>query len=334
MKFPGSVLMAVYSYQTQVVRELAWACFSPTLLQCSLLGPPEDGVEDCKLHLTPQRQQWLSQLDSNPTALLNHLAQNPSPRLGIYFEQLWHFFLQQDAATELVAHNLAVRDGGRTLGEFDCLYWCHQRQRHIHLELAVKFFLGHRCETTSESESQWCEWLGPNSKDRLDLKIAQLMQRQIILGEQPRAQEQLAELGIASLQREVVIKGYLFQPLQHSLPPPLALNPQQVLSKWLEITELAAYLQGLPADNFLVLDKPRWLAPTRTDSQEPVLSRSQLEKALHYHFTQNTRAQLVAGLDTRGEELCRFFVVPQGWPLPATRNKSVEPSTPISREQQ
>lgn len=334
MKFTGSALMAVYSYQTQAVRELAWACFSPPLLDCSLLGSPRGGVGDCELSITPQRRQWLSQLDRDPTALLDHLAKNPSPRLGIYFEQLWHFFLQQDAATELVAHNLAVREGGRTLGEFDCLYWCRERQRHIHLELAVKFFLGHSCETSNETQSQWKQWLGPNSKDRLDLKIAQLMQRQITLGEQPRAKEQLAELGIHSLQREVVIKGYLFQPLQHALPPPPGLNLQQALSQWLEITELAAYLQELAATAFLILDKPRWLAPARTDGQEPVLSRSRLQKALHSHFAQNTRALLVSGLSPQGEELCRFFVVQQGWPLVATRYNPVNPSTPISREQQ
>ena len=203
--------MSRFPYHTQAVRDLAWACFSPGLLHSWEMADDGQNVADCGLSLTPARAHWLNELDRKPSALLEHLASKPGKRLGIYFERLWHFFLEQDPDTELVAHNLAVRDHGRTLGEFDIIYWCHQRQRHCHLELAVKFYLGKRQHTSVETRSHWQEWLGPNSRDKLNLKLDQLLQRQIRLGEHPVARECLAALGVFDPVPEISIKGYLFQ---------------------------------------------------------------------------------------------------------------------------
>ena len=115
------------TYRTPAVRDLAWACFSPPLLHNDQLLADPGGLTNCYLELTPQRRDWLAALDRDPSALLEHLAVNAPRRLGLYFERLWHFFLQADPAVELLAHNLPVRDGGVTLGEFDCLYYCRRR---------------------------------------------------------------------------------------------------------------------------------------------------------------------------------------------------------------
>ena len=80
------------------VRDLAWACFSPPLLHTQKLADDQHNVANCGLSLTPTRTAWLQQLDHNPGPLLDYLAQQSHTRLGLYFEQLWHFFLAQDPA--------------------------------------------------------------------------------------------------------------------------------------------------------------------------------------------------------------------------------------------
>lgn len=305
---------ANYPYQTREVRDLAWACFAPTLLTASHLPANGLAIEDCGLTLTTARRRWLAALDRNPTPLLEHLSRQRGHRLGLYFEHLWHFFLTTDPATELVAHNLPVRAEGRTLGEFDCIYYCLERGRHVHLELAVKFFLGYDPQHSPTNPSQWQCWLGPNSQDRLDLKLGHLLNHQIRLGEDPLAAEELNRLGVSSLSHEIIVKGYLFRNFKSDLPPPHGFNTQARLESWVHIDQLHTFLT-LAADNsFLVLPKARWLAPALVDPDTPTLTSEELQEHLHSHFHQQSRPQLIATLDQQGMETRRFFVTGPDWP--------------------
>jgi hypothetical protein len=312
--------MSRFPYHTQAVRDLAWACFSPGLLHSWEMADDGQNVADCGLSLTPARAHWLNELDRKPSALLEHLASKPGKRLGIYFEQLWHFFLEQDPDTDLVAHNLAVRDHGRTLGEFDIIYWCHQRQRHCHLELAVKFYLGKRQHTSVETRSQWQEWLGPNSRDRLNLKLDQLLQRQIRLGEHPVARQCLAALGVFDPVPEISIKGYLFQSPLDPLPPPFCYNTLCPMQQWFTLDIADNRLGQIKAKHYLLPEKPRWLSPLQAGVEDELLSRSELLERLQSLLAASPRARLVAALDTAGGELCRFFVTPNDWPAIAEKD--------------
>ena len=162
--------MGIYPYQTREVRDLAWACFAPPLLVTRELGVHAAGAGNCAFPLSGGRQLWLEKLDRDATPLLEHLSSIRSQRLGLYFESLWHFFLAQDEEVDLVARNLPVNRDGRTIGEFDCLYFCRRRNCHVHLELAVKFYLGWPTQTEPGDTSLASEWLGPNARDRLDIK--------------------------------------------------------------------------------------------------------------------------------------------------------------------
>jgi hypothetical protein len=316
----------IYPYQTQEVRDLAWACFSPSLLitqellthnsPAHTLADNGQPVTGCGLALTPTRRTWLEALDRDARTLLEHLSKQRSHRLGVYFEHLWHFFLAQDPATDLVAHNLPIHHRGKTLGEFDCIYFCRERRRHFHLELAVKFFLSHRQATTDESASQWSEWLGPNTEDRLDRKIEHLMQRQIKLGDNPVAREQLRSLGILELEREVEIKGYLFQSSVDPLPPPQGFNPARHLNQYVGLSLLSAHLDELDRGStygYSTLPRAQWLSSACID-MGMVLSREQLTSSLNKQMDTDQRPQLVAAFDKAGKETQRFFVTPTQWP--------------------
>jgi hypothetical protein len=269
-------------------------------------------VADCRLVLTPQRRLWLERLDRDAGALLEHLSRRPTRRLGVYFEQLWHFFLEQDPGTELVAHNLPVHQEGRTLGEFDCIYYCHQRKQHIHLELAVKFYLA--APHPGHDRGDGSQWLGPDTRDRLDLKLSQLLQRQIVLGDHPRARHLLEGLGVVQPAREIAFKGYLFQPLAARLPPPPGYNARRAMNDWLVPGQLAAYCDGLAAQAFECLPKKRWLCAAMRDTPDDLISAAELEGAVGDYFRASAYPLLVAALDSSGVEVTRFFVVPEAWP--------------------
>ena len=302
--------MSNYPYKTREVRDLAWACFSPTLFHSEQLSDDGQNIANCGMGLTPQRLDWLEHVDKQPAALHKHLKQLHNDRLGLYFESLWHFFLQEDAEVDLIAHNLPVREKGRTIGEFDCLYYCRQRNRHFHLELAVKYYLGHRQSTTNQRASHWREWLGPNNTDNLDRKINHLTQHQIQLGDHPAAREPLEQLGISTLDREIEMKGYLFQSLDDPLAAPYAHNHQNKLCQWLTIDQLKGHIDSCDSSHFLNLPKPQWLAPSRADAGgEKLMGREQTLGILTEHFQQHGRPQLIAAFDETGDEAQRFFVI-------------------------
>jgi len=305
--------MPPFPYRHRAVRDLAWACFSPPLLINHQLAEHSAGIANTLFSLSDQRRHWLETLDRRPGPLLEFLAAAKSQRLGLYFERLWQFFLREDTEVELLANNLPVRDGGRTLGEFDCLYFCRRRRLHIHLELAVKYYLGYGSTPPGAAASNTRQWLGPNNRDRLDIKIERLLGHQIRLSESPHAQPSLRELGIDTLSREVEVKGYLFQPDTTALAAPQGFNPAASLCHWHRFANLAGALNSRAS--YLVLPRLHWLGPTVADSTEPPLTAAQLLAALERHFAAQRRARLVAELDSQGLEQQRFFVVDANWPV-------------------
>ncbi|MEZ5572463.1 MAG: DUF1853 family protein [Halioglobus sp.] len=296
------------------MRDLAWACFSPPLLYIEQLVSTASGIATCPLQMTTARQQWLAALDCDDSALLEHLSRRPSHRLGVYFEQLWHFFLQHDPHTELIAHNLAIRDESRTLGEFDCLYYCTQRDTHIHLELAVKFYLGVASKDKETAGINAQDWWGPDRRDRLDTKLEQLLQRQILLGDLPAAQSKLSALNMGKVAREIALKGYLFWPGHATMHAPAGYNNACARNIWLRFDALAAHMATIDAQTALILPKMRWLSKVQCATAITRLSPSALVQQLAQDFSQDRYPRLIVALNRDGSELSRFFVTPNFWP--------------------
>jgi hypothetical protein len=292
--------------QTPQVRDLAWACFSPPLLLSGRVPCGEPAAANCEFHLTPQRCASLEKLDRNPEPLLNHLANYRQQRLGLYFEALWHFFLQTDAETDLLAHNLPVRVAGETMGEFDILYRCRQSGRQFHLELAVKFYLG-----VPDTNI----WLGPSQRDRLDNKITQLGARQIQLGARAEAKPLLQKLGIERLERQIEIKGYLFHPVAASTRLPAAHNPAQPESYWYSLDSLPQMNStGTALPGWQHVPRSRWLAPLFLADRLTAEDENTLQAKLQQRFETGRGPQILAYCDEEGCELFRCMVAPNCWP--------------------
>ena len=129
-----------------------------------------------------------------------------STRLGLYFEWLWQLALNAHPEYRVLATNLQVNDGSRTLGSFDFLIEHLPSGQVEHWELACKFYLALKWQ------QQWL-WLGPNLNDYWPLKKAKLLNHQIRLSNTPAAKERLAEFNIPyPLHKRIIVKGKVFMP--------------------------------------------------------------------------------------------------------------------------
>ncbi|MEP5766508.1 MAG: DUF1853 family protein [Halieaceae bacterium] len=284
-------------YIHSCVRDLAWAGFSPLLIKTHRMS-------GAGLPWTAYWAQKLKELDQDPAPLLEHLDKAQSNRLGIYYESLWHYLLQEDPDTELLAHNLPIRDESQTIGEFDCLFYCLRRKIHVHLELAVKFYLGVASDNI---------WLGPGRQDRLDLKLERLLQHQSQLGQHPAAREPLLALGIQSYESRIDLKGYLFSPGE-GMSTPQGYNPENPLQHWHSIDQFLA-LPPLPQDwiGWQKIPRKRWLSPFLANEGKPEHWDS-LSAALEQRFVSGKRPVQVAACDDAGVEQYRCFVTGPNWP--------------------
>jgi hypothetical protein len=305
-----------------LVRDLAWSVFSADLVSATHLGSADAGsaVQPCRVTtLTAERRDWLRRLDATPQALVDAVERAGARRLGLYFEALWQFYLTHGPGTSLLAHNLPVREGGRTLGEFDCLYRDPRGER-VHLELAVKLYLCTRgLPGMTPAEDTRADWLGPGCRDRLDRKLDRLAEHQLDLSRQPAARRLLAERHLIPGRCEAVVRGRLFRhPLQDAEPPP-GFPEDASLFAWYRLSDLEG-VQAVPARGpYALLPRLAWLAPLGNRNERNGLTRAQDRAELHSLLSARMALgrgpALVAALDESGTETTRFFVVPETWPF-------------------
>ncbi len=207
----------------RAVRDLAWALFQPRLF-----NELPDLDDNC---LTPswldkESMSWLQELDRNPEPLLNHLKDQRATRLGIYFEQLLSFYFSCYPRFKLLSKNLQVNSQEipkRTIGEYDFIVLDLTTQQHYHIEVAVKFYLGYLDNEISIKNNHpiynWHQWLGPNKKDSLGIKMQHLIQRQLKLSEHEEGKTTLESIGIDSkkLSIKLLLTGRLYYPLAEHL---------------------------------------------------------------------------------------------------------------------
>lgn len=314
------------------VRDLAWVMQSPALLE----GSPDNGVSGCQARVITDafcqsvyrtNQRWLAEQDNDPGPLRQWLAERQSHRLGYYFEALVEYWLRHLLGDGDLHTRVAVRQVKRTLGEFDFLFVEKQARLLNHWEVAVKFYLRHRCDDGGYV------WFGPGARDRFDKKVKHLIDHQCHLSETVPGQAAIRAQfpGIAALpvQSQILLKGYLFYPAnsdwRHPDEIPAAASPRHLTGWWTHCNELL-----IPEDSsqsrWCPVTKLRWLAPVVIGpkagegelSEADLLSRQQLVALCRAHFLSRAEPVLIAELQPGNNgswsEISRGFVVGEHWP--------------------
>jgi len=301
-----------------LVRDLAWLLLAPDLIAMPCPGRPtreELGLGD-DAHLSA----WLADHEAAPEALEASLEPALTGRMGRYHEGLWQFLLAEAPGTRLLAHNLRIHRGTRTLGELDLLY-CHRDDpRPVHLEVAIKFYLG-LPQGPGAADSQ-ARWIGPGGADSLAAKREHLHRHQLALTRTPEAQAALASLPSPdappgrggtppTVSVRLAMPGVLFMPWHAPLPAPREATPEHLTGRWLYVRDWHRLRDGLPpGTRGAWLRKPHWLALPRHETLVPLRD---LEALLAQHVG-SAASPVQLCLWHRDMGWRRVFVVADDWP--------------------
>jgi uncharacterized protein len=294
------------------VRDLAWVIGSPGLLEAT--HPAYEGrvVDDawCSAQLQACAPRLVA-LDRSPAALHNFIAARPTRRLGHYFEVLITFWLMHMSNAQLIATNLQVQHEQRTLGEYDFLF-SDESAAICHWEAAVKFYL------QLEPLPQQRAFIGPGTRDRLDIKLDKVFQQQLVLGKTPAGKSALPA-NIKLDKTQAFIKGYLFYHATtlHNMAIQ-GISAAHLSGWWIRHS-----CEQLPrtSDNsrWIILPRMRWLAHARVENDADTMTEATLNSRLNEHFKLSTDAILVFEMSrtTAGDwlETARGFVVCSTWPV-------------------
>lgn len=300
------------SPQQRLQADLIWAASSVDMMSFNNI-PAAQGLTSIANSLASTvLQQWLHGND-HKTALLRLIEARKPRRLGIYFEVLWQYILEHHPDYELVTRNLPIASNKRTLGEMDFIYFCKNRQRYIHLETAVKFYLGLPAEN-GENQMVWSNWLGPGCIDRLDIKLDKMLNKQTRLSTTPDGLATLKQKGIDNALQEICLKGYFFYPYNTDCQPPEQSHERHSRGFWLTESQIPT----LPYEaNWHIMKKEEWLSSVTLAAEQPLFNRQQLKESvtncLAIHKFPLMLAYMQETKDGYKEEI-RFFITPDNWP--------------------
>ena len=289
------------SFKHRCVQDLAWVIQSPPVIS---------GVfnQTRWLDKTACEEEYnaclpaLQQLDHQPATLIKQLARLKPYVLGKRFESYVHYWLRISPHFECLRYNYVLQDEQRTLGEADFIIRELATDKIIHLEVAVKFYLGINRESSSSSSSNDAEsndigamhhWHGTNLRDRLDIKFNRLVSHQTQLA--TNYPERMPYSIDASW---CLLKGRMFTPVtQQTLPAFFADScPQGIWLKTNDAPETKTHL---------MLQKQDWLAEIVGYKGELQLPpRDVTHSACFATFVKRSRKQ------RERDETTRFFLLP------------------------
>ncbi len=231
-------------FKHRCVQDLAWAISSPPLISGTIAGTSWWGTEQLEQEYQIYLPQ-LQKLDDEPSELEAALKETRSHRLGHYFEALVAFWLQTTPSYELLLNRSPLRNQHKTLGEIDYLVRDLRTRKVIHIEVAVKFYLG------KAGLNHMANWHGPGLKDRLDIKFNHLCHHQTQLS---RKYPELVPYRVDEY--ACIVKGRLFYPPSVEAKTTFT-HPNHLHGRW----------HSYPLDppeggiSYRKLQKKDWLAP-------------------------------------------------------------------------
>lgn len=276
------------AFQHTLIQELAWVIASPPLISGEYAGVDWWTPEQCAAEYAACLPA-LYELDRDPAPLLACLQQPGIYRLGRRFEVLVAYWLAISPNFQCLYSHVPIRQAKQTLGELDFIVQRCVDGAVIHLEVAVKFYLGY-------GDGQALHhWHGPSLKDRLDLKVTHLQQHQTQLS------VHYPELVPCTVdQRACLLKGRLFYPTLDAAQAGFA-NASHERGVWYALPEAPTVARGAARP----LRRSQWLWPQQQAVPADVPALNTLPNAL---------AEPECFIDAlNGQEQQRFFLLPVGF---------------------
>lgn len=244
-------------YKHTMVRHLAFCLASPNIIQS--IPVDLDIQYPFELHHSLFWQQQylryqprLQQLDQNPQALIDFIAPLKSTRLGLRFEYLLWFWLNdhQYHDYQVLGHSIQIIQAKQTIGELDFLLFNTITQQIEHWEVALKFYL-------AEADFSLKHWYGLNRTDTLYKKLQHFTTRQF----------QFKTVNNHTIQKRfVILKGQLY------LPESIGFNPTQhdKLPDWINSArQLGTWGEQIINPDFYRLKRQEWICTDLKQSSSP-----------------------------------------------------------------
>ncbi|MDN3724661.1 DUF1853 family protein [Aequorivita sp. SDUM287046] len=217
--------------------------------------------------------------------------------MGMQAEACFEAYLKQSENFELLAANLQINDGKKTLGELDYIVKDLAAKRIVHIELACKFYLYDEIENASEAE----HWIGPNRKDSLFYKLEKIKTKQFPLLHEAETIKKLQQLNIEKpTVQKLCLKAFLFLPKK--------IKPD-FLPKYIQDCIVGYYIKR---QDFTVVKNARYAMPSKKEWLLPIeeitdwYGYSEIKSMLEAQLKMN-KSPLI--YQKTPHEIERFFVV-------------------------
>ena len=289
--------MQTNQFKHRIVRDLAWVIESRPLLSGMKNNTLWLDHEFCLKEYTDCLPALMI-LDQDPQPLISQIEELKSKRLGYRFEAFINFWLQISPNYTLLAHNIQLIKDKQTLGEIDFIIQDSATRKIIHLEVAVKFYLG-----SAPFEDDY-RWFGTNTNDQLGKK------QQHLIDHQTQLSLKYPELINTKIdQKYCLVKGRLFYPfkLETPLTPPASATENHLKGVWLTQSDKSESV----FDNrqpLYPLIKHEWLSLLQASD---IKDRKPLVPSLKLN-----RAQCCITLNDNNEEDTRVFILPKSFKFP------------------
>ncbi len=310
------------NFQHPYVRDLAWLLLSPSLIDQTL--GEFYAYHPCP---TPESQAklvaWLRSVDediSTHNKVPLDIDRQRFRRLGLYCESLFNFYLENTPEGEnTVYKNFRAQGEKQTIGECDFVV-VDTKPYLTHIEIAVKFFL-----QTTPGKTDWHSWVGPNSIDRLDIKLERMRTHQLPLPRRKDTEEIFLKLKSENKKPDEIkslhfIKGVLFTPFNGDIITSLPenTNPNLLHAHWVKISDFLDYIPRSESE-FTLCDKMEWLTgPEKPNTEGPDIVVNQMRNMYeNAHKEQKTAPGFMVWLHhphEKSREQTRLIVVPDYWP--------------------
>ena len=243
--------------EQQWLQALRWVMTHPGLIE-DLPGGHKPLIEPSD----PRLDQLLQQ---DQSGLLQLLKGPRTHKVGIAFEVLILWGIEQALGYTCLGRDLQIQDGKRTMGALDLVVEAPDGAIE-HWELAYKLFL--QCD----EDTGWASWLGPRGRDRLDAKLHKMLQQQLPMSSTPQAISALKTLDVGGIdRRRLMLQGVLFSP--YDAPARHAKQGHQTpQGRWLYPSQLALLVHTYPTAKWVRRYKPFWFGPTPHGSLQDALS--------------------------------------------------------------